>query len=301
MAGDMKLRLPMAAGTSGATALAIATMAMETGGVKNSPSARAAVGAAGFFRPKAGAPSFRLRPGARMRAALIGLLLSAVLGGTGAAYEADGPANWKGADFGDKLAFTVSKVTAQPRVNFVKSPYDDDFTAAACPAATKACRKKSYLVTGDLVLVGRTQGDFTCVSYQSPLAKKQIWANGWLPSAALTPVAPMPSPKTPDWIGNWYHPGGSIEIRSGDGGKLQVQGGMTLLTARDFHNGDFKAQVAPQNDTIAFADDGSNYGEGCQVRMQRIGPWLAVVDNSGCGGAGVSFTGLYRRTNQADR
>src|SRR5258708_39728647 len=61
---------------------------------------------------------------------------------------------------------------------------------------------------------------------------------------------------------------------------------MTLPTARDFHNGDFKAQVAPQNDTIAFADDGSNYGEGCQVRMQRIGPWLAVVDNSGCGGGG---------------
>jgi hypothetical protein len=84
-----------------------------------------------------------------------------------------------------------------------QEPYDDDFTAAACPAATKACQKKSYLVTGDLVLVGRTQGDFTCVSYQSPLAKKQIWANGWLPSMALTPVAPMPSPKTPDWIGTW--------------------------------------------------------------------------------------------------
>jgi hypothetical protein len=31
-------------------------------------------------------------------------------------------------------------------------------------------------------------------------------------------------------------------------------------------------------------------------RAIRIGPWLAVVDNSGCGGAGVSFTGLYRRT-----
>jgi len=111
----------------------------------------------------------------------------------------------------------------------------------------------------------------------------------------------MPSPNTSDWIGSWYHPGGSIEIRTGDGGKLHVEGGMTLPTARDFHNGDFKAQVAPQNDTIAFADDGSNYGEGCQVRMQRIGPWLVVVDNSGCGGAGVSFTGLYRRTSQADR
>jgi hypothetical protein len=54
---------------------------------------------------------------------------------------------------------------------------------------------------------------------------------------------------------------------------------MTLPTARDFHNCAFKAQVASQNNTIAFADDGSNYGEGCQVR----------------------FTGLYHRKNQADR
>jgi hypothetical protein len=60
-------------------------------------------------------------------------------------------------------------------------------------------------------------------------------------------------------------------------------------------NGGFKAQVVPQNNAITFADDGSNYGEGCQVRMQRIGVWLLVVDNSGCGGAGVSFTALYRR------
>ena len=29
--------------------------------------------------------------------------------------------------------------------------------------------------------------------------------------------------------------------------------------------------------------------------MQRIGPWLMVVDNAGCGGAGVSFTGFYHR------
>jgi len=29
--------------------------------------------------------------------------------------------------------------------------------------------------------------------------------------------------------------------------------------------------------------------------MQRIGPWLMVEDNGGCGGAGVSFIGLYRR------
>jgi hypothetical protein len=31
--------------------------------------------------------------------------------------------------------------------------------------------------------------------------------------------------------------------------------------------------------------------------MQRIGAWLAVGDNGGCGGAGVTFQGLYRRMN----
>ena len=29
-----------------------------------------------------------------------------------------------------------------------------------------------------------------------------------------------------------------------------------------------KAQVTPKNDTVAFADDGTNYGEGC-----RVWPW----------------------------
>jgi hypothetical protein len=236
-----------------------------------------------------------------MRAAAIGLLLSVALARSASAFDAYDPANCSGAGWDDKRALTVSKVAVRPRANFVKSPYDDDFTATGCPATTKACEKKAYLVTGDLVLAGQTRGDFTCVSYQSPLTKSQIWANGWLPSAALTPVAPMASPKMSDWTSTWRHPGGSIEIKPGDDGKLQVEGEMVVPTARDFHNGGFRARVAPRDNMIAFADDGTNYGEGCQVRMQRIGPWLMVVDNAGCGGAGVSFTGFYRRGKQGRR
>jgi hypothetical protein len=227
----------------------------------------------------------------RAAGTVMGLLLSAVLMRDASAYDAYDPANCNGADWSADLAVTVAKVTAAPRVNFVKSPYDDDFSAAACPAATEACRKRAYLVTGDLVLVGRRRGDFTCVSYQSPLArKKQIRADGWLPDAALTPVAPMPAP-----IGTWCNPDCRIEIGAGEGGRLLVDGEGVFPTAHDFHDGGFKAQVTPQDDAIAFADDGSNYGEECRVRMQRIGPWLLVVDNAGCGGTGVSFTGLYRR------
>jgi hypothetical protein len=229
-------------------------------------------------------------------------LLSVVVaaGFSSAVRAEDNPNNCNGVDWDNKRALVVSKVIAGPRINFIKSPYDDDFKATPCPADTEACRKNSYLVPGDLVLTGKTLGAFTCVAYQSPLARKQIWAAGWLPSSALMSVAPMPSPKLPDWIGTWYHPGGEITISRGDGGKLSIEGGMTVPTAQDFHTGELQANVAPEKDAIAFVDDGSipfekaEEGE-CRVRIQRVGEWLLVEDNSGCGGAAVTFTGLYRR------
>jgi hypothetical protein len=234
--------------------------------------------------------------GIAMRFDLVGagLILAVVLvTGPAAAYDAYDPHNCNGADWDDKRVVAVSKVIAKPRVNFVKSPNDDDFKAENCPAETEACRKKSYLINSDLVLAGRVMGTFTCIPYQSPLAKKQIWATGWLPSAALAPVAPTPSPKASDWVGIWYHPGGSIAIRQ-HGGMLLIEAGMTVpMPSGDFQNGDFKARVAPQSETIVFTDEGS-YGDGCQVRLQRIDRWLLAEDNSGCGGSGVSFTGLYR-------
>jgi hypothetical protein len=145
------------------------------------------------------------------------------------------------------------------------------------------------------------RGVFTCVAYEQPLARKQVWTTGWLPNSALTPVAPMPAPKLPDWTGTWSHPGGEITIsRSGDGGKLSIAGEMIVPTARDVHTGEVQATATPGKDTIAFADDGSiafdkSDQAGCRMRMQRIGQSLMVEDNSGCGGAAVTFTGLYRR------
>jgi hypothetical protein len=227
------------------------------------------------------------------------LLLAAFTATPASAYDAYDPHNCNGFAWDDKRVLVVQKVTAGPRVNFVKSPYDDDFKANTCPAATETCRRKSFLVTGDLVLGGRTLGAFTCVSYQM---KKQTWATGWLPSAALTPLAPMATPAITDWLGTWSHPGGDVEITRGDGGKLHIEGVMVIPVGRDTHNGVITAQALPQGDTVAFVDDGSvpfektGEGEGeCRVRMQRVGSSLLVEDNNGCGGSGVTFSGLYHR------
>src|SRR5215475_4530096 len=149
-----------------------------------------------------------------MRAIALGLSLGGLLiAGPAAAYDAYDPANCNGVGWDDKRPLVVSAVIVKPRVNFVKSPYDDDFKAESCPAATDACRRKSYLVTGDLVLTGRTRGSFTCVSYQATRAKtRPIWTTGWLPSAALAPLTPTIAPKMSDWIGTWEQPHGDIEI-----------------------------------------------------------------------------------------
>jgi hypothetical protein len=211
------------------------------------------------------------------------------------------PGNCVGVEWDEKHPLTLAKITASPRVNFVKSRYDDMFKVSTCPAATDACRKKSYLVPGDLVLVGKTQGDFTCVAYQQPATKRPSFTEGWLPSTALTKIAPAASTARSDWIGTWEHPHGTIEIKEGGiGGRLQIDGFALVPTAHDFRNGAILAQVMPTKDSIAFMEDGwmpfeTVCEDACKVRMQRVGPYLLVEDSRHCGGLGVTFTGLYRR------
>ena len=75
-----------------------------------------------------------------MRAAWLGLLnlfaLNLLAVSAASAYDATDPANCTGIGWDDARPLTVARVTGQPRVNFVKSPYDDDFKAASCPAPT---------------------------------------------------------------------------------------------------------------------------------------------------------------------
>jgi hypothetical protein len=126
---------------------------------------------------------------------------------------------------------------------------------AACPTNKDVCRKNAFLVPGDVVLTGRTQGAFTCVAYQSFHTRKQNWTTGWLPTSSLAPVEPIQSPKMADWIGSWSHPGGTISIslaRVGNwhrrGTNISRGGRCSQLSAR--------AAVVPAQNMIAFADDG---------------------------------------------
>ena len=229
------------------------------------------------------------------RSAAATALLLAVLQLPAAADEK--PGDCAGIDFDVHRPVAIARIAAgQPHVNFIKSAWED----AACPADGDACRQSAYLVPGDMVLVGKQNAAFSCVSYQSAADSKQRWTNGWLPAAALAPVTPEPAPGAADWLGAWVHAGAEIDIKHAANGGLAVHGEAVYRAAQDIHNGVIDAAAKPDQGVLAFADDGGVAfdkagADACLVRMRRAAALLVVEDNGNCGGADVTFTGFYRK------
>ena len=69
------------------------------------------------------------------------------------------------------------------------------------------------------------------------------------------------------------------------------------------HIGSIEGVAAPVGGSLSFAmtdndatlpvDQGKDTD--CKVWMRRLGPYLLVSDNENCGGANVSFQGVYTR------
>src|SRR6516162_7763117 len=125
----------------------------------------------------------RLRQRCSIVAVLVALLLTSATAEQARSEET--PGDCLGIGFEVAHPVTIAKIIAdQSQVRFVKSAYDDP----ACPADRDTCAQTSYLVPGDLALVGKTHGAYSCVSYQSAADRTQRWTVGWLRSASLTPV-----------------------------------------------------------------------------------------------------------------
>jgi len=212
-------------------------------------------------------------------------------------YDADGP----GAG-GDATLGKVSDLS--PRVNFVKRAS----VQKSCPNNTAACQDKAYLVPGDEVVVTGARGEFVCATYVS--AKGRV-SNGWLPRAAVTTVPEQPQIQSRDWLGTWRSgPEQEIVIGApGSADKLTITGDASWgasdpekVKTGSVHMGELNGEAAPRGAELSFGmgENGTvPYDKAeetdCRVQMRRLGSYLLVRDNNMCGGANVSFTGVYRR------
>jgi hypothetical protein len=213
-----------------------------------------------------------------MRSIAFGLLLcTGVFSGTAWSYDPLDPKNCNGVAWNNGHAMVVAKVTARPRVNFVKSPYDDDFKAVGCPAATEACRKTSYLVTDDPVLAGERRDEFTCISYQSPQAKKSQ-------SGRAAGCRARRLRLSRQCRGRRHRIGSARGARTaGSRSGTPVAESCALKGYVSSRCPAATPTTAPSRlakpfaDMLAFEDEKS-YGQ-CRVRIQRIGARLLVEDN----------------------
>jgi hypothetical protein len=212
--------------------------------------------------------------------------------------------------FGEDSPVRLMRVTGGlNRVNFYESRSDKK---KQCPAEVDSCQRKGFVVPGDEVLAGPRRGDFVCVSYVSPNAKKVkgqfAETAGFLPaSQLLEPSTALP--KAEAWLGKWSRSAeGEITISAGAGGKLKIDG-EALWGSLDpgrvarggVNSGVLEGETAPKGTMLAL---GENYDgtkplgddrSDCRARLRLLGRYLAVEDNGGCGGNNVSFTGLYVR------
>lgn len=202
--------------------------------------------------------------------------------------------------FGDINASNAQVAVVQPpKLHFVQ----DDALVKGCPNDGAKCQQKGYLVAGDLVLTGPTQGAYVCSGY---VTAGGVEMNEWLPVAALQP-APPEQQHTSGWAGEWKMFDNDITIKP-HGKEFSLTGAALWGHGDSVHTGEFEAVAAPVDGVISFtvgADktlpfkDGDEYD--CRVSMVRRGPYLLVRDNNQCGGVNVTFTGFYRTGVKARR
>lgn len=162
--------------------------------------------------------------------------------------------------------------------------YDDQND---CPDGEN-CRRKSYVITGDELIIKRTYGDFACAWYQP---KKGYETVGWIKLDKLK--IHDKTENDGDWTGNWIYGDNNIDIKAARSrGKYTIKGNAFWKGVGDnIHIGELDYEGMPEGDIMKVGDGDHKYD--CRVKMTRLGKYLIVSDNLMCGGANVTFNGIY--------
>jgi hypothetical protein len=159
-----------------------------------------------------------------------------------------------------------------------------------CPD-DQACRLKTYVIPGDEVIVSRTSGKFACSWFQPRKGSETV---GWIETGRLAWQETVPAPEMRDWLGEWRATDNVIRIsKSKEAGQLAIKGEASWGSGSRTHTGELDYDAKPSADKMKFGDGTDE--QDCQVTMQLVGKLLLVGDNLHCGGANVSFSGVYQK------
>jgi hypothetical protein len=134
----------------------------------------------------------------------------------------------------------------------------------------------------------REAGSSVCVGV--PGKGKLATMFGWIPASRwrLAEGSVLPAVR---WVGVWQNETAKITVQMLGDGQLDIKGhAVREINNEQEHYGDFAIKGNPLGGTVTGKGD----SESCEISVRLVGDYLAVADNEGCGGFGVSFTGIYR-------
>lgn len=205
--------------------------------------------------------------------------------GANAALAQDDP-TCRGGLFTDDTQFALATVGGKSRAYF----YDDN---DGCPVTDSAkCRTSSYLVPGDTVVISRIRTKFACAFFPNDKGGTA----GWIETRQLL-LQPRDTREMPKaWLGGWNN-SGNPQIRiSKDLGALRVDGEAYWPGPPGTHDwpsthiGEIGGRVELTGNKGFYEDENL-----CEIRFTLLGDYLVAHDNRQCGGANVSFSGVYVR------
>ncbi len=204
-----------------------------------------------------------------------------------AVYVDGNPPNWcrNGHFPRESVEFKLARVTGKRRSKAYFHGDGDD-----CPGG-KNCRKKSYVISGDQLIVSRKYGNKVCSWFQPKKGDETV---GWILTDRLDVYSPNEKPLLNKWLGKWASNGDSLNItRSKKAGVLKIKGNAFWRGLGDnIHIGEVDNVGIPSGN---FLEVGGKEEYDCHVKMQLVGDLLVVSDNMKCGGVNVTFSGVYRK------
>lgn len=118
---------------------------------------------------------------------------------------------------------------------------------------------------------------------------------GWLPQARVQ-VCPLDrAPPLAAWGGQWHNGDNKVTLTPGRDGRLSARGHAYWPGRRVYpgHTGALSDTARPAGNRVTFSDKDPTL---CVAKLELPGSdLLAANDNGRCGGANVSFGGVYKR------
>ncbi|WP_234730994.1 hypothetical protein [Acidocella facilis] len=162
-------------------------------------------------------------------------------------------------------------------------------------SSAPVCRKsnKLHLLPGDTVVVMATIPGYLCVQYANLPQQKYYEYYGWVPARRVKIYDPSKMKVSLDsWLGTWRN-GSTTIVLSRQGRRLLVYGDAAKQVLATTNFGQIKDRSIPVGNTLDVGEGDPKFN--CYAKFLKIRNMLFAVDNYGCGGQDVTFTGIYAR------